>query len=220
MRQQHTVSSNSNGGYYLYAPPSLSGENQSNSFTQFDDSEVSQMSGYLWKMNTRGAWQQRYFETNGSYLTYYKTHEMDKLMAAVNMPLVGDIKLLGEIEDNLGSGAMFIVELKDRKFKLRAETMSDAERWVKHLIFLRDGPNGSNGLHNGSGKVANPIYSADRNHSNLSDSNSRRHSALLAASKNKTVSSQYLSMEAFEPREAKAILQKSSRSLFTCCLRL
>lgn len=38
------------------------------------------MSGYLYKKSSSGNWQRRYFETNGSHLTYYKTHKMTKLL--------------------------------------------------------------------------------------------------------------------------------------------
>ena len=41
-----------------------------------------------------GRWQKRWFETNGCFLTYYKNKKMAKLLAALNLPQVGDIKLL------------------------------------------------------------------------------------------------------------------------------
>ena len=59
-----------------------------------DQSKNSKMSGYLLKKSTAGEWQKRYFETNGSFLTYYKSHKMSKLLAALSLPQVGDIKLL------------------------------------------------------------------------------------------------------------------------------
>jgi len=201
---QHTIPSTSTGGYG-YIPPALTSDNNfSSGIDQIEDGEVNQMSGYLWKLSSRGSWQQRYFETNGNYLTYYKTHNMDKLKAAVNMPQVGEIKIVGEIEDTNGYGAVFIVELKDRKFKLRTETMSEAERWVKHLIFLRDGPNC------GLGKVENPIYTEH----NIPGAEQKR--PLSSGQK----SSHFSSIDSSRPRQASALLQKSSRSPFACCIRI
>lgn len=51
------------------------------------------MSGYLMKKSTAGDWQKRYFETNGCFLTYYKSQKMSKLLAALSLPQVGDIRL-------------------------------------------------------------------------------------------------------------------------------
>ena len=41
--------------------------------------------GYLLKQHTDGGWQKRYFETNGSFLTYYKSKKRSKLLAALNI---------------------------------------------------------------------------------------------------------------------------------------
>ena len=35
----------------------------------------------------------RWFETNGCFLTYYKSKKMEKLLAALNLPQVGEIKV-------------------------------------------------------------------------------------------------------------------------------
>lgn len=102
-------------------------------------SEAMQLSGYLYKKSTGGEWQRRYFETNGNYLTYYKTHKMSKLLAAVSLPQVGVIKLVGEVSDGKGSGYVFQLDLKDRQYLLRAQSLEEAQRWVDYLIILRDG---------------------------------------------------------------------------------
>jgi hypothetical protein len=52
------------------------------------------ISGYLLKQSKEGIWQKRYFETNGTFLTYYKSKKMTKLLAALNMPNVGEITLV------------------------------------------------------------------------------------------------------------------------------
>ncbi|CAE7798874.1 unnamed protein product, partial [Symbiodinium microadriaticum] len=51
------------------------------------------VAGYLLKKSKDGAWQKRYFETNGTFLTYYKSKKMTKLLAALNMPNVGAIEV-------------------------------------------------------------------------------------------------------------------------------
>jgi hypothetical protein len=98
------------------------------------------LAGYLHKKATNGEWQRRYFEINGSYLTYYKSQKMSKLLAALSIPQVGAIKLLGETEH----GAEFRIDIKDRQYILRASTLQEAETWVSTLIKVRDSGAGSN----------------------------------------------------------------------------
>ncbi len=114
-------------------------DDENESFKSSSKSESNQMSGYLYKKSTSGDWQRRYFETNGTYLTYYKTQKMTKLLAALSVPQVGSIKLIGEIDDNKGNGAVFQVDLKDRQYLLRAASLEEAKRWVDFLVMLRDG---------------------------------------------------------------------------------
>ena len=47
------------------------------------------ISGYLLKKTREGRWQKRWFETHGSYLTYYKAKKAQKLLAALSLPQVG-----------------------------------------------------------------------------------------------------------------------------------
>ena len=56
--------------------------------------DVHHIAGYLLKKNKGEAWQKRYFETNNSFLTYYKSKKMSKLLAALNMASVGEIALV------------------------------------------------------------------------------------------------------------------------------
>lgn len=39
-------------------------------------------------------WQKRWFEAVGHYLTYYKTHDSDKLLACIDLRQVGEIKMV------------------------------------------------------------------------------------------------------------------------------
>lgn len=113
------------------------------------------LSGYLYKKSTAGEWQKRFFEVNGSYLTYYKTDKMTKLLAAINIPQVGKIQYVGEVHDALGPGHIFQMDLKDRQYFLRCETFHEAKRWVDTLIILRD----TASLAQQSTNPLSPVYS-------------------------------------------------------------
>jgi len=96
-------------------------------------------SGYLHKRSSSGQWQKRFFEINGKYLIYYKSESMEKILAAVSIPQLGDIKVNGEMVDEIGKGVVFQIDLKNKHYYLRAETFDNAEQWVRHLLFTRDG---------------------------------------------------------------------------------
>lgn len=96
-------------------------------------------SGYLYKKNSSGEWQKRFFEINGNYLIYYKNETMTKLLAAVAIPHIGDVKMVGDVNDSKGEGYVIQIDLKEKQYLLRAESYEEAEKWVKHLLFMRDG---------------------------------------------------------------------------------
>jgi hypothetical protein len=113
-----------------------------------------QIRGYLLKKSKEGAWQKRFFETNGNYLTYYKSRKMSKLLAALNLAEVGEISVvnnicspywerlmmcmqLNEVDDLLGPGVIFQLELKDKSYLLRARTMQQAKQWMNVLKLLK-----------------------------------------------------------------------------------
>lgn len=118
-------------------------QNRDKRSAEFD---VVHISGYLLKKSSGGEWQRRYFETNGSFLTYYKSQKMTKLLAALSLPQVGKIVITGEIEDSLGKGVIIQLELKDREYTLRALTQKEAQKWVDVLTALRDGTAGSGSM--------------------------------------------------------------------------
>eukprot|EP00619_Florenciella_sp_RCC1007_P006749 CAMPEP_0205918870 /NCGR_PEP_ID=MMETSP1325-20131115/10068_1 /ASSEMBLY_ACC=CAM_ASM_000708 /TAXON_ID=236786 /ORGANISM="Florenciella sp., Strain RCC1007" /LENGTH=161 /DNA_ID=CAMNT_0053286435 /DNA_START=120 /DNA_END=608 /DNA_ORIENTATION=+ len=98
--------------------------------------------GYLYKKTRDGRWQKRWFETNGCFLTYYKNKKMTKLLAALNLPQVGEIKMLPpDHEDDIDHvGSLFSVELNDRQYMLKAAKKEDAEMWVEKLKQLKKNP--------------------------------------------------------------------------------
>lgn len=106
-----------------------------------DDSAIS---GYLYKRTRDGRWQKRWFETNGVYLTYYKTRKMEKLLAALSLPQVGEIKIVPPDQDPENQDGLFSIELNTRIYILRAKANDEALQWVTVLNKLReDGINAS-----------------------------------------------------------------------------
>lgn len=99
--------------------------------------EDSAMSGYLYKKTRDDRWQKRWFETNGVYLTYYKSRKMEKLLAALSLPQVGEIKLVPPEDDPERQGGLFTLELNTRIYTLRAKSDQEAQLWVMTLNKLR-----------------------------------------------------------------------------------
>eukprot|EP00630_Chrysocystis_fragilis_P005428 CAMPEP_0197394410 /NCGR_PEP_ID=MMETSP1165-20131217/5166_1 /TAXON_ID=284809 /ORGANISM="Chrysocystis fragilis, Strain CCMP3189" /LENGTH=136 /DNA_ID=CAMNT_0042920115 /DNA_START=48 /DNA_END=458 /DNA_ORIENTATION=+ len=100
--------------------------------------EIVHIHGYLHKLTKEGSWQKRWFETNGCFLTYYKSKRMTKLLAALSLPQVGEIKLVESDEPDSG---LFSITLHQRTYLLKAPTKADAERWVQTLLVLKNSPN-------------------------------------------------------------------------------
>ena len=67
------------------------------------------IAGYLLKKSTSDVWQKRYFETNSTFLTYYKSKKMSKLLAALNMATVGEISMVrySVVWCDVGCGVMW-----------------------------------------------------------------------------------------------------------------
>mmetsp|Transcript_12418 Transcript_12418/g.18804 ORF Transcript_12418/g.18804 Transcript_12418/m.18804 type:complete len:166 (+) Transcript_12418:107-604(+) len=99
--------------------------------------EEAVLSGYLYKKTRDGRWQRRWFETNGVYLTYYKSRKMEKLLAALSLPQVGDIRLIPPSEDPEKKEGLFALELNTRVYTLRAKSESEAQLWVNTLRQIR-----------------------------------------------------------------------------------
>ncbi|KAF0684290.1 Aste57867_23754 [Aphanomyces stellatus] len=92
--------------------------------------------GYLLKKTRNGKWQKRWFETNGCFLTYYKK-QGQKLLAALNLPQVGEILTLPEdTEDGPG---LFSIELNERIYTIKAKSQEEATLWVEALVWRQKG---------------------------------------------------------------------------------
>lgn len=100
-------------------------------------SDETAISGYLQKKTRDGRWQKRWFETNGVYLTYYKSRKMEKLLAALSLPQVGEIKLVPADLDPEHLDGLFTIELNTRIYTLRAKSDEEAKEWVRILGKLR-----------------------------------------------------------------------------------
>ena len=102
-----------------------------------DNNDLSSISGYLYKKTREGRWQKRWFETNGVYLTYYKSKKMEKLLAALSLPQVGEIKILSTEEDAEQLTGLFTLELNSRIYTLRCKSSAEAIVWVRVLNKLK-----------------------------------------------------------------------------------
>ena len=94
------------------------------------------LKGYLCKKTKHGKWQQRWFETNDCFLTYYKK-KGQKLLAALNLPQVGEITLLNE--DNPEGPGLFTIQLNERLYTIRASNRDEAKIWVEGLQKRQNG---------------------------------------------------------------------------------
>lgn len=99
--------------------------------------DESPLSGYLYKKTRDNRWQKRWFETNGVYLTYYKSRKMEKLLAALSLPQVGEIRLVPPEEDPEKQVGLFSLELNTRIYTLRSKSHDEAVLWVTTLNKLR-----------------------------------------------------------------------------------
>jgi len=118
--------------------PRNSTNSRSNSGDIIVSASASSISGYLYKQTRDGRWQRRWFETNGTFLTYYKSRKMERLLAALSLPQVGTITKLSNDKDQEGKEGLFALELNTRVYYLRAKTDNEAEYWVSTLSRLRD----------------------------------------------------------------------------------
>lgn len=67
---------------------------------------------------------------------------MAKLLAALNLPQVGEIKMLEDNhpDDVDNTGSLFAIALNDREYMLKAAKKEDAEMWVTKLNLLKANP--------------------------------------------------------------------------------
>lgn len=100
--------------------------------------EADALSGYLMKKARNDKWQRRWFETQGFYLVYYKNRKMEKLLAALSLPQVGEIRLIPVEEDPEKLPGLFALELNNRVYTLRANSNEEAELWVRVMLKLRE----------------------------------------------------------------------------------
>jgi hypothetical protein len=94
---------------------------------------------YLYKMTRDGRWQRRWFETNGIFLTYYKSRKREKLLAALSLLQVGAIKPMTPPEDSdlNNREGWFTIQLNSRVYTLRARSDAEAEKWVTGLSEIK-----------------------------------------------------------------------------------
>ena len=105
---------------------------------------VQQKSGYLLKCSSAGPHQKRFFEINGEYLTYFKTEKKRKMLEAISIPGAANIRLTdGYDNSSKFSSAQcgqktILIDLRDRQYGLLADSVEDAQSWIKELLRIRD----------------------------------------------------------------------------------
>ena len=93
-----------------------------------------EISGYLSKLAAGNVWQNRWFETNGKYLTYYKTRSKKECLAVLNLTKSGRIYV--DIED--GEMRTFIIEVKNKPYRCVAASEAECADWVIMLNRIKD----------------------------------------------------------------------------------
>lgn len=77
---------------------------------------------------------------------------MEKLLAALSLPQVGDIRLIPQSEDPEKKAGLFALELNTRVYTLRAQSEHDAVKWVETLTQIRQ-----QGVTNSTTENKNPL---------------------------------------------------------------
>ncbi|ETV78563.1 hypothetical protein H257_08068 [Aphanomyces astaci] len=116
--------------------PLVGGQDPSDDAPMVTSYQTEELRGYLLKKTRNGKWQKRWFETNGCFLTYYKK-QGQKLLAALNLPQVGEIVTLPEDTDD-GPG-LFSIELNERIYTIKAKHQEEAALWVEALVWRQKG---------------------------------------------------------------------------------
>ena len=62
---------------------------------------------------------------------------MEKLLAALSLPQVGEIKL-SDVSEGTDNECLFTIELNSRIYTLKAKSRDEAKLWVETLVKLRD----------------------------------------------------------------------------------
>ena len=108
--------------------------------------------GYLLKNSTAGIYRKRFFEINGDYLTYFKTEKRRKLLEAISIPSASNIRLIDRYSNGskqlspTNGSRTILIDMRDRQYELMADTVEDAELWLKELVSIRDAELTSNQL--------------------------------------------------------------------------
>lgn len=105
---------------------------------------LQQKSGYLLKYSSAGPHRKRFFEINGEYLTYFKTEKKRKMLEAISIPGAANIRLTDDYCDTSKFSSSrcgqktILIDMRDRQYGLLADSVDDAQSWVKELLRIRD----------------------------------------------------------------------------------
>ena len=109
---------------------------------------ISSLNGFLWKMKRNHQkialvpqWNKRWFSIEGKLLKWYPTPSAEKASGMVDLRFITSIT---KFESSLGVFS-FILSYPDRNLLLRAQSLSDMNKWMRALQFQADIVRGGDG---------------------------------------------------------------------------
>jgi hypothetical protein len=95
-------------------------------------------------------WKKRYFEINGTVLLIHKVEKGEgndsvgsasnngnKLIAAISLQHASLVERIGDITDHIGIGYLFALEVREKKYIVRAKSDKEANDWVSYMRTLK-----------------------------------------------------------------------------------
>jgi hypothetical protein len=93
------------------------------------------MKGVLLKKSPEGIWAKRFCETDGVFLTIYRSKSADKIVQIICMPQASNIKLIEFLKHDDDAGYAFDIIMPDGKaVNFKAQSLKDASLWVEALM--------------------------------------------------------------------------------------
>ena len=97
-----------------------------------DDDDIP-ISGYLYKKNSQGKWQKRWFIINDSTFVYYKSNKVENLLGSLQLSEIRSIELVTKEDESEHLDGVILLKWKESMITLRAETVEKASEWIQNL---------------------------------------------------------------------------------------
>lgn len=93
------------------------------------------MKGILLKKSPEGIWIKRFCETDGVFLTIYRSKSADKIVQIICMPQASNIKLIEFLKHDSDAGYAFdIIMLDGKTVNFKAQSLKEASLWIEALM--------------------------------------------------------------------------------------